>query len=70
MFKTIASAALLAAPSLAAAQAIPPLNTVPAAVQSGTYSVEPTQTRVLFSVSHLGFTTWYGEFTHAAGTLF
>jgi polyisoprenoid-binding protein YceI len=69
MFKAIAVAALLAAPCLAAAQAIPPLNTIPADVQPGTYLVEPTHTRVLFSVSHMGFTTWYGEFTHAAGTL-
>jgi polyisoprenoid-binding protein YceI len=26
-------------------------------------------TRVLFSVSHMGFTTWYGDFTQAAGAL-
>jgi polyisoprenoid-binding protein YceI len=24
---------------------------------------------VLFSVSHMGFTTWYGEFTHVSGAL-
>jgi len=57
MFKTTAIVAFLAAPALAAVQAIPPINTVPADVQPGTYSVEPTHTRVLFSVSHWGFTT-------------
>jgi len=57
MFKTIAIAAFLAAPALAAAQAIPPINTVPAEFRPGTYSVEPAHTRVPFSVSHLGFTT-------------
>lgn len=41
----------------------------PAHVESGTYMVEPEHTRVLWSVSHMGFTTYYGEFTHASGTL-
>jgi polyisoprenoid-binding protein YceI len=59
--------ALAAAPLAAAAQTAPSTN--PAAVQAGTYQVEPSHTRVLFSVSHMGFTTWYGEFTHASGTL-
>ncbi len=63
-------AGLLAAPGLATAQsAPPPPNTNPAAVQPGTYSVEPTHTRVLFDLSHMGFTTWYGEFTHVSGSL-
>jgi len=39
-----------------------------AAVQPGDYAVEPTHTRILFSLSHLGFTTWYGDFSHASGT--
>jgi len=60
--------ALLAAPALAQAQAAP-LNTNPAQVQAGTYSAEPTHTELLFSVSHLGFTTWYGNFNNVSGTL-
>jgi polyisoprenoid-binding protein YceI len=68
-FKTLLlGGALLAAPALAQAQAAP-VNRNPAAVQSGTYSVEPSHTRLLFAVSHMGFTTWYGEFTHVSGTL-
>jgi len=59
-------AALLAAPVAALAQTAPDPN--PAHVQPGTYSVEPTHTRVLFAVSHMGFTTWYGEFTHVSGS--
>jgi polyisoprenoid-binding protein YceI len=47
----------------------PALVTDPAAVQAGTYKVEPVHTRVLFSISHLGFTTWYGDFTGASGVL-
>jgi polyisoprenoid-binding protein YceI len=57
--------AVLAVP--AAAQVAP--NRDPAAVPAGTYAVEPSHTRVLFAVSHMGFTTWYGEFTHASGAL-
>jgi len=38
-------------------------------VKPGAYDIEPTHTRVLFSTSHMGFTTWYGEFTKTAGTL-
>jgi polyisoprenoid-binding protein YceI len=61
---------LLAAPVLAHAQSGPsPPNTNPADVQPGTYSIEPLHTRVLFALSHMGFTTWYGEFTHVSGTL-
>jgi polyisoprenoid-binding protein YceI len=41
----------------------------PAAVQAGAYAVEPSHTRIQFSVDHLGFTTWYGDFTGAAGEL-
>jgi len=70
-FKTLLlGAVLLAAPVLAQAQpAPPPPNTNPADVQPGTYSVEPLHTRVLFALSHMGFTTWYGEFTHVSGSL-
>ncbi len=44
-------------------------NSTPAAVPDGRYAVEPSHTRILFSVSHMGFTTWYGNFTGASGTL-
>ena len=40
-----------------------------AKVQEGAYTVEPLHTRVLFAVSHMGFTTWYGEFTQVSGSL-
>jgi polyisoprenoid-binding protein YceI len=63
-------AALLISPlSASTAQAEPQAKTDPAAVQAGAYAVEPVHTRVLFSVSHMGFTTWYGEFTNVSGTL-
>ena len=44
-------------------------TTNPADVTAGTYKVEPLHTRILFDVSHMGFTTWYGDFSGASGTL-
>jgi polyisoprenoid-binding protein YceI len=55
----------LALPTLA--QTAP--STDPAAVRPGAYKVEPSHTRILFSVAHMGFSTWYGDFTGASGTL-
>jgi len=72
MLKTFSAAAFAAAILTASAvsaqaQAVP--NVSPAAVDAGAYTVEPVHTRVLFAVSHMGFTTWYGEFTNVSGTL-
>lgn len=36
---------------------------------SGVYHVDPNHTEVLFGVSHMGFTTYYGAFSGASGTL-
>ncbi|GAB0118448.1 YceI family protein [Acidisoma sp. 7E03] len=44
-------------------------TTTPAKVPAGTYKVEPYHTRILFAVSHMGFSTWYGNFSNASGTL-
>jgi len=66
----VAIAALLAASGMvsqAYAQTAPSRD--PATVQDGAYAVEPNHTRVLFSVSHMGFTTWYGEFSNVSGSL-
>jgi polyisoprenoid-binding protein YceI len=46
-----------------------PANPNPAAVTGGSYTVEPSHTRVQFSVSHMGFTDWYGDMTGVSGTL-
>ncbi len=63
-FATVAAVVLIAPAALAQ-----PANPDPAAVKSGTYEIEPTHTQVMFSVSHMGFTTWYGDFTHVSGQL-
>ena len=63
------SAALLAASSLFSLADAPAFSRDPASVQAGVYAVEPAHTRILFSVSHMGFSTWYGDFTGASGSL-
>jgi polyisoprenoid-binding protein YceI len=40
-----------------------------AQAEGGAFAVEPLHTRVLFSVSHFGFTTYYGEFSGVSGSL-
>ncbi|WP_353217686.1 YceI family protein [Sandarakinorhabdus sp.] len=65
-FAPIAIALLLRATSAIAAG---PANPDPAAVTAGSFAVEPSHTRVQFTVSHMGFTNWYGDFTGASGSL-
>ena len=68
LFAAVLTAAALpfAAPAAFAQGAA---DTNPAHAKAGVYAIEPTHTRVMFSLSHLGFTTWYGEFTGASGQL-
>ncbi|MDB5476942.1 MAG: YceI family protein [Phenylobacterium sp.] len=62
-------AALAAALALMATTAATAQPASPATVQAGTYAIEPSHTRVLFAVDHMGTSTWYGDFTHASGSL-
>ncbi len=62
---TLAFAALASTPAFAQF----PASTNPAQVESGSYSIDPAHTQILFAVSHLGFTTYYGRFANASGTL-
>jgi polyisoprenoid-binding protein YceI len=57
----------MAAPSPAAAQQLASAD--PLAVQAGTYKIEPYHTQVGFSISHFGFSNYYGFFSGAAGAL-
>jgi len=68
---SLASLALLlaACSGIVSAASPGPANPNPAAVTAGSYTVEPSHTRVQFSVSHMGFTDWYGDMTGASGTL-
>lgn len=67
MLRTAIAFAFVASLSAASAQSV--ANPDPKAVTAGTYTLDPNHARVLFSVSHMGFSTWYGDFYGAAGTL-
>jgi polyisoprenoid-binding protein YceI len=69
IYAALVAASFVALSAVSIAQPSVELTRNPAAVQAGAYDVEPLHTRVLFSVSHLGFTTWYGEFTNVSGSL-
>ncbi len=68
MIKLVSSLALVAAlASPAAAQEA--MTKDASKVEAGSYTVEPNHTRVTFGVSHMGFTTYYGEFVKSSGSL-
>ena len=60
----VAAAVVLSVPALAQLAKVEP-----AKVEAGSYKVDPNHTEVVFGVSHLGFTTYYGSFSNASGTL-
>ena len=62
-------AAVLALAMLGPASAQSPATHDPAEVEAGTYSVDPNHTQVMFSVSHMGFSTYTGTFSGASGEL-
>jgi polyisoprenoid-binding protein YceI len=55
--------------ALAAALALAGAAHAQGAAQSGVYVIEPNHTEVLFGISHLGFSTYYGQFPGASGSL-
>jgi polyisoprenoid-binding protein YceI len=66
----LALAPLAALASLALASLVP--GAAPAAepmARPGTYALEPNHTEVLFGVGHFGFSTYYGQFPGASGSL-
>lgn len=65
MLRHTAAFVVLAAFAPAMAQT----TTDPAAVQAGSYALETNHARVLFAVNHMGFSTWYGDFSGATGSL-
>ena len=62
------AAAFALAASVAALAQTPPIHD-PAKVEGGSYKVDPNHTQVMFSVSHMGFSTYTGTFSGAAGEL-
>lgn len=69
MIKTSLLSALVLAAAATSASAQAPASHDPAKVDAGTYAVDPNHTQVLFSVSHIGFSTYTGVFSQASGEL-
>lgn len=68
--RRLAALALLAAGSATAQMpTTKPGAPDPARVTGGTYAVDPAHTEILFEVDHLGFSTYWGIFHSATGTL-
>lgn len=69
--KYLASFAFLTAAASGSVAAAPgsPVNPDPSAITAGRYMVEASHTRIQFSVSHGGFTNWFGDLTGATGSL-
>ncbi len=72
MTKTLTLAALAMTAILAmtgSAALAQTASTDPTTVQAGTYGLDATHARVAFSVDHMGFSTWYGDFAGVTGGL-
>jgi polyisoprenoid-binding protein YceI len=60
------AAALALTAGAAEAQAI---SASPAAVQAGSYKLDPAHSKITWSVTHFGFSTYVGQFASVNGTL-
>lgn len=67
LFTTAALALALALSAGAAAQA--QISTSPGATQAGTYKLDPAHGKITWSVTHFGFSTYVGQFSHVDATL-
>jgi len=45
------------------------LTTSPAAVTAGTYKLDPAHGKITWSITHFGFSTYIGQFSHVDATL-
>jgi polyisoprenoid-binding protein YceI len=69
LFAAAALALLCVAGSPAAAQGSSPFTSNPAEVQAGRYALDPAHGKISWSVSHMGFSTYAGQFHDLAATL-
>ena len=65
--KTLALAA--ASSLLLSASAFAQAVTDPSTVKAGNYTLESSHARVVFALDHMGFSTWYGDFSGTKGSL-
>ena len=68
----VAVTAAIAAPAALSAQeaGAPAFVTDPAKVRSGEYVLDPAHGKITWSISHLGYSTYIGQFPDVEGTLF
>ena len=45
------------------------INPSPAAVQGGTFKLDPPHSKVTWQINHFGFSTYAGQFSHVEGTM-
>ncbi len=69
MTKTFRYTALAGAAALLAFTSTAAIAADPASVPAGTYALETSHARIAFAIDHMGFSTWYGDFTGAKGGL-
>ena len=68
-FAFVAAALALTGVSAAAIAQVDGFVRNPAQVQSGTYVLDPSHGKITWSVDHMGFSTYVGQFTNVAATL-
>ena len=64
-----AALVLASAASVAQTPTTPPGKPDPALATAGAYKLDPDHTQVLFTVNHLGFSEYTGQFTQPSGTM-
>jgi polyisoprenoid-binding protein YceI len=62
------AAALFVVPFAALAQGAPAISQDPSTVQPGAYTLESSHARILWQVSHMGLSEWFGDFAGPTGT--
>lgn len=68
-FASISAALLAVTIVLPTAHAQQAPSRDPAAVKAGSYKIDPDHTQITFSLSHLGFSEFSGQFSGASGSL-
>jgi polyisoprenoid-binding protein YceI len=65
---TVLAGSLIALPIVALAQGAPPsASTDPTTVPAGAYTLDPTHGRIVWQVSHMGLSEWFGNFASPTG---
>lgn len=69
MHLSLAAGAAALLVSVGVVQAQDGLTREPAQVRAGTYTLDPEHSKITWSVNHMGFSTYAGQFAGATGTL-